>query len=87
MSTIINDLLDDFVRFPAYYLLNNICSAGMNQCDIDLRVKSIVKHPCAVDYSYDALPIFAEKYNQTQSSNTLTAINHFPKNVSNQKIN
>lgn len=70
MSTIINDLLDDFVRFPAYYLLNNICSAGMNQCDIDLRVKSSVKHPCAVDYSYDALHIFAEKYNQTQSSNT-----------------
>ena len=56
-------------KFPAYYLLHNICRAGMNQCDIDLLVESSVKHPRAVDYSYDALHIFAEKCNQTQLSN------------------
>ena len=41
----------------------------MNQYDADLLVESSDKQLCAVDCPYEALHIFAEKCNQTQSPN------------------
>ena len=70
----------------------------MIQCDIDSLVKSSVKQPCEVDYPFHALYIFAKTVNASRHNNqmlkpisddlhTITSINPFPKNVSNQKIN
>ena len=70
----------------------------MNQCDIDLLVESRVKQPCEVDYPRDALHKFSENVNASRRNcqmlhsisddlHILTAINDFPENVSNQKIN